>query len=62
LYKYVAAVGESAIDPIASGIIDKPTAEGTDDTKYTYNRWSNLPDNIQGPHNIIAIYDANFRV
>ena len=62
LYKYVASVGESAIDPISSGIIDKPTAEGTDDTKYTYNRWSNLPDNIQGPHNIIAIYDANFRV
>jgi hypothetical protein len=49
LYKYAASIGDDAIDPIAVGIIDTPVLEGTDDTKYFFREWSNLPTNIQGP-------------
>jgi hypothetical protein len=49
LYKYAISTGDNAIDPIAKGIIETPVLEGTEDTRYEFNRWSNLPTNIQGP-------------
>jgi hypothetical protein len=49
LYKYAVSTGDDAINPIEEGIIETPTLEGTEDTHYKFNRWSNLPTNIQGP-------------
>ena len=62
LYKYVVSTGDNAIDPIANGLIEIPTMEATENTKWVFSHWSNLPTNIQGPQNIIAIYDTNYRV
>ena len=38
--------------PVALGIIETPTMAPTEDTKYEYRAWSNLPTNIQGPQNL----------
>ena len=62
LHKYAASIGDNAIDPVATGIIDVPTLEGTEDTKYEYREWSQLPSNIQGPQNLIAMYNIYYRV
>lgn len=62
LYKYAASIGDGAIDPIVSGIIETPTLEGGEDTKYEYSHWSSLPTNIQGPQNLIAMYNVYYRV
>ena len=62
LYKYAISTGDDAIDPIEEGIIETPTLAGTDDTRYSFSRWSNLPTNIQGPQNLIALYDTEYRV
>ena len=62
LHKYATSLGDNAIDPIESGIIEIPTIEGTDDIRYTYRQWSNLPTNVQGPQNIIALYDTEYLV
>ena len=63
LYKYIAAIGENAIDPVNAGIIEQPTFESLNgDTKYTYDGWGDLPTNIQGPHNVIAEYKIEYKV
>lgn len=62
LYKYVVSTGDNAIDPVANGLIETPTMEPTEDTKWMFSHWSNLPTNIQGPQNIIATYNTNYRV
>ena len=62
LYKYAISTGDDAIDPIEEDIIETPTLAGTDDTRYSFSRWSNLPTNIQGPQNLIALYDTEYRV
>ena len=62
LHKYAASIGENVIDPVALGIIETPTMEPTEDTKYEYREWSSLPTNIQGPQNLIAMYDIYYRV
>jgi hypothetical protein len=49
LHKYAASIGENVIDPVAQGIIETPTMNPTEDTKYEYREWSSLPTNIQGP-------------
>ena len=62
LYKYAIPMGGDAIDPITEGLIDIPTLEGSEEMSFRFNRWSQLPTNIQGPQNVIAIYDADFLV
>lgn len=62
LYKYAISTGDNAIDPIAKGIIETPVLEGAEDTRYEFNRWSNLPTNIQGPQNLIALYNTEYLV
>ena len=62
LHKYIASTGDNAIDPVVEGIIETPTIEATEDTQWTFSQWSNLPTNIQKPYNIIALYDAIYRV
>ena len=62
LYKYALSIGDNVINPIEEGIIDTPSLEGTEDTRYSFNRWSNLPTNVQGPQNIIALYHTEYLV
>lgn len=62
LYKYAISTGDNAIDPIESGLIETPTLEGTSVVKYEFRQWSNLPTNIQGPQNLIAMYDTYYLV
>ena len=62
LHKYAISTGDDAIDPITAGIIETPTMEGTENIRYTYRQWSNLPTNIQGPQNLIALYDTEYLV
>lgn len=62
LHKYVASIGDNAIDPVALGIIEVPTISPTEDTKWEYKEWSSLPTNIQGPQNLIAMYDVYYKV
>ena len=62
LYKYATPLGADAIDPIAEGLIDTPTMEGSEEIDYEFNRWSSLPTNVQGPQNIIAMYNIEYRV
>ena len=62
LHKYAVSTGDDVINPIEEGIIDVPTLTGTIDTRYSFNRWSNLPTNVQGPQNIIALYNIEYLV
>ena len=62
LHKYAASIGDNVIDPVALGIIETPTMAPTEDTKYEYRAWSNLPTNIQGPQNLIAMYNIYYKV
>lgn len=62
LYKYAISQGDNAIDPIATGLIETPIHEGTDDTHYTYRELSNMQTNIQGPLTMVALYDTYYRV
>ena len=62
LYKYAIPLGSDVIDPIAEGLIETPEMEGTDRIAYEFNKWSNLPTNVQGPQNIIAMYNVKYLV
>lgn len=62
LYKYAISTGDNAIDPIEKGILETPVLEGITDTRYTFAKWSYLPENIQGPQNIVAMYDTEYAV
>ena len=62
LYKYPAPMGADVIDPIAQGLIDTPTMEGSKEVTYEFSHWSSLPTNISGPQNIIAMYNIEYLV
>ena len=62
LHKYAVSTGDDAIDPIAEGIIETPTLAGTEEIRYEFLRWSNLPQNVQGPQNLIALYNTEYLV
>jgi len=62
LYKYAASTGDNAINPIELGFIEIPTLEGSEEVKYTFSHWSSLPENVQGPQNLIAMYKTEYRV
>ena len=49
LYKYIATNNEDVIDPIKENLIETPTIAATEDTRWTFKEWSNLPTNIQKP-------------
>lgn len=69
IYKKAVSQGDDVFDPIGQ-VIDPntgellaiPTKEGTEDTQYRFTQWSNLPTNIQGPQNIVAMYETQYRV
>lgn len=62
LYKYAISTGDNAIDPIETGLIDTPILEGSETVKYEFRQWSQLPTNIQGPQNLIAMYDTYYLI
>ena len=43
LYSYMAEAGTTAIDPVALGLISKPTKTGSNTITYTYSGWDKLP-------------------
>ena len=62
LYRYIATEGTAAIDPIEAGYISIPTRPNTEDAKYEYKNWSELPEKITRPYSIIAKYKGVYRV
>lgn len=57
LYSYAAAAGSTAIDPVATGKISKPTRPNVAGTTYTYSGWNKLPV-INAPTTITATYTS----
>jgi hypothetical protein len=49
LYKHPTSQGMNAVDPVANKLIEVPTRDGGEDSRYAYTRWSDLPTNVQGP-------------
>lgn len=62
LYRKWAIQGDAAIDPVATGLIDIPTKEGTDDLHYVYSGWDNLPTNVQSATSVNAIFSNVYPV
>lgn len=62
LYVTTVEQGESAIDIVAEGIIDKPVRETTDTHKYEYRGWSDSLDNIRRSRSFVAMYDVYYAV
>lgn len=56
LYEYWADKGSIAKDPILDGSISTPEKDGTDDLRYSFNGWDDLPTNIQKFANINALW------
>lgn len=62
LYRYIANEGTAAIDPVQTGKIEAPYREDTEDTKAVWIGWSELPESIMKPYNIVAKYACTYRV
>lgn len=62
IYRQWANVGELAIDPVSAGLISAPTKQGTDDLRYTFDGWNNLPTNVQGAINVYAVFEKVYPV
>ena len=56
IYSAYVVRGNAAQDPIALGKIDVPTKTGTDDLHYVFDRWDNLPTNVQKPTTVNAVF------
>lgn len=50
--------GDSAEDPVASGVISAPIKPGTSDISYKFAKWDNLPANVQSSVSVYAQYDT----
>ena len=68
VYNYIASEGDAAIDPVnppegwPDAAIEAPNVPDTEDTKLIWKGWSELPEAIYEPYDIIAIYDGEYRV
>lgn len=60
LYRYIAAEGTAAIDPIEAGYIETPVREDTETAQYVYKGWSENPTSINRPYSIIAKYSGTY--
>jgi len=56
LYDYWADQGSIAKDPTLDNSISVPQKDGTDDLRYSFNGWDNLPINIQKSVSINALW------
>lgn len=65
VYSYIADGGTAAIDPVADGKIQQENIsipEDTEDTRYYYDGWVNLPQKIEKSYIIRVNYNYEFRV
>lgn len=56
LYKQTVAEGADAIDPVAEGLIETPTREGTEDVGYLFSSFGTLPTDIHKSYSLVAQY------
>lgn len=54
VYDYRVYQGEAAQDPVEAGFISAPIKEGTDDLRYMFSGWDNIPTNVQSATKIYA--------
>ena len=54
--------GSDAEDPVASGTIDPPTKEGTDDLHYIFDRWDGSLTNVTLPRSVNALFSNVYPV
>lgn len=62
LYRAVVAEGGNAINPVTAGYIEAPTKEGSDDTKYVFADFGELPTNVRSNASVVARYATTYRV
>lgn len=65
VYSYIANGGSTAIDPVAEGLIEQSSVkipDATEDTRYAYNGWLNLPEKIDKSYTIRVNYQFTYRV
>ena len=62
LYRAVVAEGGNAIDPVTAGYIEAPYIESTEDTKYTYLGFGDLPTNVHSNATVVAQFSITYRV
>lgn len=56
IYSTYVNYGSSAEDPVANGIIDAPTKEGTDDLHYVFDSWDGSLLNVTLPRTVNAVF------
>lgn len=65
VYSYIANGGSAAIDPVAEGLIEQSSIkipDDTEDTRYAYDGWFNLPTDIRKSYTIRVNYQFTYRV
>ena len=62
LYSTRLAEGENAIDPITAGFISTPIRAETQDYKYEFKGWSNLPTNVNKHYVVTAQYYTQYAI
>lgn len=62
LYTQWVDYGEDAQDPVASGDLEIPTKEESDEVRYRYTKWDNLPKNVLKAVSVYAQYDVYWAV
>lgn len=62
LYTSRLAKGENAIDPVAEGLITTPTRPATEDYKYEFIGWNNIPTNVDRHYIVTAQYHTLYAI
>lgn len=66
IYTQWSDAGKEASDPVVEGLIDVPTKEGTDDLRYVFSKWDNLPTDVQNATSVYAefsnVYPVRFYI
>lgn len=65
VYSYIASGGSAAIDPVAEGLIEQSAVKipnATENTRYAYDGWLNLPPKIDKSYTIRVKYQFTYRV
>lgn len=56
LYRLLVTEGGSAIDPVALNYITAPTKPETEDCRFAYSAWSEMPTDIHKNYTLVALY------
>lgn len=62
LYVTRVAEGANAVDPIAAGLIERPSDIVTDEYTYEFVGWSTLPQNVHQHYKITPIYKIKYTI